>query len=961
MACQADIGPAPILRIEAGEHTGPLQVVARDADGSYIYTGGHDKTIRVWDSSDLRLEVVFRVPIDNQYLGQINGLAVDRSGSYLAVAGNLASDKSAESTVLVFDLTSNEIAEVISGFPAAIGALAYSPNRRFLLVGCLGVGNGLYAVEISTGRVLLVDNEYADGILSMQFREDGVLAVAALDGKVRIYDEDLRLSGRKTLGKELQLVTPRWSPNGDRLAVGMQNAPIVEVLSALDLSTLVTITAINEAQQNFAEVAWSTDGKSLYTAGAVKVGSTGSSPNPDNEIYRWQSETGELINKIAVSKDRITGLLTLPDDKLTYVTEEPSLGIVTMNLGRIVERVAPGIINSNVADTLRIGKNGESVSISGGGGRYEFNMDSVSLSGAAVTSKDIGSKNLDHIVTGLHTTLGFLSIDALDLELQMNEIPRSFDFTNDGEMIVVGGEWTLYAFEKSGKRLWANPISAVPWDVEASREAGIVVAALSDGTLRWYRLDDGEELMRLFVHAPTKEWIAWIPSGYYMSSPYGDRLIGWHLNNGVDKTPEFIRAVQLERLLYRPDIVKAWIRNRGLTPVDSFVSLENFGSSVFDVRNLRQVMPPAINGRATLTEMSGSIKMRLEISASKSQLDMLDTWVFVNDIPQLSGNKTELRGSEQQYFRWEIEMPVVAQENAIRVEVATAHSIGVWETTLKAGHLDPKKFHNDLYVLSIGTSNFKGLPNEWQLDYAAADAEAFARTMHGDAITKQFRNVHTLTISDNSKDTPTRKAINKGLEFLKDAKGSDTVMLFLASHGISDKAGNYYFVPADAAQSDIVDTLSGRQSRPDSLISWQTFFSTLRKTAGRRYLIVDTCQASRIGGTYNFGSLAKRSASSAFGLLAASAGGEESQEYAAAGHGLFTYSIIRSFSEANDLDGDGALSIREIFDFATLLVDRNRDPRLPQTPQIVGPPALTDHAFISIDGSTRQLGFTNYP
>ena len=49
--------------------------------------------------------------------------------------------------------------------------------------------------------------------------------------------------------------------------------------------------------------------------------------------------------------------------------------------------------------------------------------------------------------------------------------------------------------------------------------------------------------------------MAWAPDGYYTSSVYGDNYVGWHLNRGKDQAPDFYRAVQFDRILYRPDRV----------------------------------------------------------------------------------------------------------------------------------------------------------------------------------------------------------------------------------------------------------------------------------------------------------------------------------------------------------------------------------------------------------------------
>jgi uncharacterized caspase-like protein len=118
----------------------------------------------------------------------------------------------------------------------------------------------------------------------------------------------------------------------------------------------------------------------------------------------------------------------------------------------------------------------------------------------------------------------------------------------------------------------------------------------------------------------------------------------------------------------------------------------------------------------------------------------------------------------------------------------------------------------------------------------------------------------------------------------------DTVVIFLASHGVTDPKGNYYFVPRDVQRRDIVAVQRGQAG--DSLLSWLVFFDALRGAAGKRILIVDTCHAGRAEGSFDSHSLLKRSASSMFPLIVASKGEETSQEYPPAKHGLFTYALM---------------------------------------------------------------------
>ena len=63
-------------------------------------------------------------------------------------------------------------------------------------------------------------------------------------------------------------------------------------------------------------------------------------------------------------------------------------------------------------------------------------------------------------------------------------------------------------------------------DRETKAGDRIVVAAHGDGTIRWYRADDGRELLALQEllnkGEPSKSnWVLWTPEGFYEATPGG--------------------------------------------------------------------------------------------------------------------------------------------------------------------------------------------------------------------------------------------------------------------------------------------------------------------------------------------------------------------------------------------------------------------------------------------------------
>ena len=95
----------------------------------------------------------------------------------------------------------------------------------------------------------------------------------------------------------------------------------------------------------------------------------------------------------------------------------------------------------------------------------------------------------------------------------------------------------------------------VTWAVTITPDGRTAIAGFADGTIRWYRLQDGMELLALFPHTDGERWVFWTPEGYYQASVGGEDLIGWHLNRGLDTAPEFYGASCFREQFYRPDVI----------------------------------------------------------------------------------------------------------------------------------------------------------------------------------------------------------------------------------------------------------------------------------------------------------------------------------------------------------------------------------------------------------------------
>ncbi|MCI0499816.1 MAG: caspase family protein [Planctomycetales bacterium] len=930
----------PQLRVETGMHTTLIRRVLPDLPRNRLITCSDDKTIRVWQMPQMRLLSVLRVPIDVSHEGRLYAVAVSPDGRTVAAGGWTGWDWDGKASIYFFDAASGELIRRLGGFDNVINALAWMPDGEHLAVGLQGY-SGFRVLRLQNGQAIAADVQYKDDLMDMDISRGGRVVTTAFDGFVRLYDNKFKLIGRRLIQGGKKPISVRFSPNAEMIAVGFIDAPVISVISARDMSFKYhPDTSGISHQVGFTSVVWSSDGKVLYASGQY----AGDGLNP---VYRWKNQGQDPPEKIPLTQNRISEIQQMPDNHIAFAAEDPGVGVMGPD-GKLKLFRGPDIANfSGSRSHLELSADASVV-------RYPLNKDNSILRSFAVFGggdQDTEITRDEQLFTPILEAKGITvsdwqesfrpKINGIMPKLDEYEFSRSYAIAADGKSVLLGTEWAVRLLKPDASEIWHVKLPAVAWSVNISRNSLFAVAALSDGTIRWYRMRDGRETLSYFTHRNGRDWIAWVPDGYYMSSMYGDNYVGWHLNRGKDLTPDFYRAVQFDRILYRPDVVTASFRN-ALGPVTR--SLDAMPQNAdFQIARLHEIAPPRLRLKpVSLPEGNeGRFRLTLDLKGEKNTLAIRDYSVFVNHIPVTPLRERRLFGDETGNFRRTFQLDLPVRDNEIRVEAFNGVSMGIAETYIGlSGDVRPATVKGSLYMLAVGVNVFPALPRRNHLEYAAQDAEEFGQTwkMRG---AENYAHINVHTLSDNSEEKPNREAIVSALRFVEQAGQDDTVVIFLASHGISDAAGNYYFVPRDVVPQDISNAQKGE--KVTSLIPWMVFFDALRDSAGRRVLIVDTCQARSIEGKFEAHSLMKRSAASQFALIVASKGNEESQEYSLAKHGLFTYSLLNALKPDADANHDGWVSLKEVFDYAVPIVEELRYKQAgPQTPQMVSPKVLAE-------------------
>ena len=229
----------------------------------------------------------------------------------------------------------------------------------------------------------------------------------------------------------------------------------------------------------------------------------------------------------------------------------------------------------------------------------------------------------------------------------------------------------------------------------------------------------------------------------------------------------------------------------------------------------------------------------------------------------------------------------------------------------------------DAYAVVIGVGRYeqRTIPS---LQYAVADAEAMYKVL---IETAGFKKDHVLLLTDRTERKPTLRNIKYALgTFLaRAAQKDDTVIVYFAGHGAPevDQRGverdglAKYLIPSDADPDDLFSTALPM----DDL---QTIFDRIE--AERVVVFLDACYSGAAGGR-TFASRRTRSGivddlflerltrSRGRAIITASRPAEVSIELPELGHGIFTYYLTKGLRGAGDLNGDGIVSLQELYEY----------------------------------------------
>ena len=940
----------PRLRIETGSHTDTIYRMSIDAKGQLLATVSQDKTARIWDLQSHKLQRILRPPIGEGLSGVLYAVAVTPDGNTVAVGGT-------NRAVLLFDPNTGQMTRRLDELPHTILDLAYSPDGQWLVIAYAGK-SGVQLYNARTLNLVTQDTNYEGSCNAIDFDRTGRLITVADDHSLRLYDIGTEGEGlehpyvREKIGWRFGL--PRgvnFSPNGENIAISYFGITKIEIFSGKDLqpqSEMPVLDIAPNEDQFLTTVAWSPEGKYVYAAGSYHI-------KGQVMIRKWELASSTDVQDFPVSQNGIEYLLPLPTGEIVFGTHDPLLGILPLgNSDPIILGARSGDFRGLYAeggwfdrheDYFLISKDGRTVQfppylndqlvsfsttdrrlIWGRDQKTEFFSARREVSGTCLFI-------CEQLLTDWKNSFS-PKIDGHPLPLLPEEKSYSVAFTPDDSHFVLGTSSHLRFFTDKGKELWDVQLPGHAYAVNLSADGELIVAALSDGTIRWYRVDDGSLLLSFFLHVTSKEWVLWTPQGYYTSSSIdSEDYLGWHLNQGPNQEAKWYPVSQF-RELRNVELVNAVMQSKR----SDFEVLKQTASTMLQERLHQMATKPLVrilspNAQATIGPTTEAPVIEVIIEAEDrgegvKEILLQHNGGLVGFLPRAKdlALRPHVRTGQTHVKRFQVRLVDGVNEFA-----ATAVSRKGTESdpTRLALVCDCPALNHEptlptLHVMTVGITNYAKISS---LSFPQKDAEALAAVFQGTAPSTLFSRTIIYPLFNQQ---ATKTNLIAHFQSIKEIHPQDVLVLFFAGHGTASQ-DEWYFAPYDFDPTlPLADAgLAGAEIK--KLVA-----SKMAQGVRNILLLIDSCHSGQLTKAFPLGLSAdlRRPAPEEFDfqawnqfkkvtgihVIAASTSEQKAFEVEGLGHGVYARALLNGLEGDADIARDGEISVLELLNYVTFAV-----------------------------------------